>query len=153
MATESDPVIARHIGRQMQTLRVRLGLTQKEAAAKVGLHWNQWAKYEQGKREAPARVLNAIEQHLKHRISLAVDPAPKKAPSHPPEFYKGMLEAGRRLSAAGQQIMEEATDGLTAAATTPSADRLAAAAGAAAMHQASGLSKGQKGPRTRHRAG
>lgn len=140
MATESDPVIAGHIGRQMQALRLRLGLTQKEAAAKVRLHFNQWGKYEQGRREAPPRVLNAIEQHLKHRISLQVDAAPRSAPTHPPEFYKGMLEAGRKLMALGQTISEEAMDGLSVAAmasvpsgTVPSPDRLKAAAGAVAV--------------------
>lgn len=152
MAQETDADLRRRMGQQMQRLRLRENLTQFEAAAKVSMHGNQWAKYERGEKSLPLRYVQAIESTFHMTFDLTA-PKVTKGPSHSPEYYKGMLEAGRRLSAAGQQIMEEATDGLTAAATTPAADRLAAAAGAAAMHQASGLSKGQKGPRTRHRAG
>jgi transcriptional regulator with XRE-family HTH domain len=138
------------MGQQMQRLRLRMNLTQKEAAAKIGMHFNQWAKYERGEKTMPLRWVQAIE----HAYDIAFDiepPAPTtKAPTHPPEYYKGMLEAGRRLSAAGQQIVEEAMDGLTDSVTTPSADRLAAASGAVAVRQAKPV---KTAPRTRHRTG
>ena len=146
MPTPIDTDLARRMGQQMQRLRLRMNLTQKEAAAKIGMHFNQWAKYERGEKTMPLRWVQAIES----AYDLAFDiepPATKHAPVHPPEYYKGMLEAGRKMAAAGQQIVEEAMDGLTAAVATPSADRLAAAAGAVAVRQA------KAAPRPRHRTG
>ena len=130
----------------MQRVRLRENLTQFEAAAKVGMHGNQWAKYERGEKSLPLRYVQALESTFKITFDLAA-PKPTKGPQHPPEYYKGMLEAGRRLSAAGQQIVEEAMDGLTASVVTPSVGRLTAASGAVSARQA------QKAPRVRHRSG
>lgn len=138
------------MGQQMQRVRLRENLTQFEAAAKVGMHGNQWAKYERGEKSLPLRYVQALESTFKIAFDLAA-PKPTKGPTHPPEYYKGMLEAGRRLSAQGQMIVEEAMDGLTAAAmvpATPSAGRLPAATGAVAVRQAQA-----KAPRVRHRSG
>jgi transcriptional regulator with XRE-family HTH domain len=153
MSRESDPATAANIGKQMLAMRVRMHLTQKEAAKRVGLHWNQWAKYERGEREAPLRLLQAIEKHLGTPISIPTpaDIAGRGGPTHPPEYYKGMLEAGRLIQARAQAVIEDAMDGLSAAAVTPSADRLHVAAAAVAVRKAT---KGpQSGPRIGKRTG
>ena len=147
MSQETDADLRRRMGQQMQRLRLRENLTQFEAAATVSMHGNQWAKYERGEKSLPLRYVQAIESTFHMTFDLT-PPKPTKGPTHPPEYYKGMLEAGRRLSAAGQQIVEEAMDGLTASVTTPSADRLAAASGAVAVR-----GKSKTAPRTRHRTG
>lgn len=143
MARKTDPELARQMGRQLNTIRSQFQLTQAEAAKRIGMHVNQWAKYERGEREIPLRWMKAIRDAF-HRDLAMPAAVPVAAHQHPPEYYKGMLEAGRKITAAGQLIMEEAMDGLTAAAVTPSADRLAAAAGAVAVRAAH-----RKGPRVK----
>ena len=152
MSRLSNPAVAAYIGKQMLSIRVRMNLTQKEAAKRVGTHWNQWAKYERGEREAPLRLLQNIEKHLGTPISVptADQLAHPLRPSHPPEYYKGMLEGARLIQARAQAVIEDAMDGLSAAAVTPSADRLHVAAEAVAVRQAS---RGQAGPRIGKRTG
>jgi transcriptional regulator with XRE-family HTH domain len=151
MSRLSNAAVAAHIGKQMLSIRVRMDLTQKEAAKRVGTHWNQWAKYERGEREPPIRLLDAIEKHLGTRIIVPSmsDLTGPRGPVHSPEYYKGMLEAGRLIQARAQAVIEDAMDGLSAAAT-PSTDRLHVAAEAVAVRRAQ---QPQSGPRIGKRTG
>ena len=146
MPTQPDPDLGRRMGLQMQRLRARLGQTQKEAATRVGMHTNQWAKYERGEQVMPLRYVQAIESAFAFSFELDAPKPTKPTVDHPPEYYKGMLDTARQLMALGQHISEEAMDNLSAAATTPSADRLAAVAGAVAVRKAQAQKK-------RHRTG
>lgn len=116
MPTPTELDLARRMGLQMQRLRSRNGHTQKDAATRVGMHVNQWAKYERGEQVMPLRYVQAIESAFAFSFEMDAPTRPKPPENHPPEYYKGMLDTARRLMALGQQISEEAMDGLTAAA-------------------------------------
>ena len=57
---------------QLKSLRERLGLTQKQLAEKLGVHWNSVARMEQGNRpitEATAKHTELLEQYEKLKKS------------------------------------------------------------------------------------
>jgi DNA-binding transcriptional regulator YiaG len=53
-------------GKQLRKVRVRLGLTQKQLAAELGIHWNSLARWERDEvtiTEPMARLIRMVAAH------------------------------------------------------------------------------------------
>ena len=110
----------------LRALRQEHGVTQEEAAKKIGSHYQQWQRYEQGKRQAPITWLRKVEAKFGATLDIRVDPAPAPLPLSP-EQRQGVLIAARKMHALAQDLFE-----LGMAEVTPFPERAAVEA----AHQA-----------------
>lgn len=58
-----DPIDV-HVGSRVRAERLRLGLTQRELATRVGVTYQQVQKYESGRNRAPASMLLKLSEAL-----------------------------------------------------------------------------------------
>lgn len=97
--------LAKAQAKALVALRTEHGLTQTEAAKKIGTHYQQWQRYESGKRQAPITWLRKVEAKFGTTLDIRVDPAPAPLPLSPAE-RQGVLIAARKLHALAQDLFE-----------------------------------------------
>ena len=101
---EGSP-LAKAQAKALVALRQEHGLTQAEAAKRIGAHYQQWQRYEQGKRQAPIAWIRMVEQ--KFRATLDIRAEPQAQPlALSPEQRQGVLIAARKLHALAQDLFE-----------------------------------------------
>lgn len=61
---------------QLQRIRAKLGLTQAEAAAKIGVHGRTWRKWELGERPIPDPVEHLVRMILMLKEKEAANAVP-----------------------------------------------------------------------------
>lgn len=105
MAEFEGTALAKAQARMLVALRQEHGLTQAEAAKRIGAHYQQWQRYEQGKRQAPLSWVRMVEQKFRTTLDIRAEP---QAPATPlsPEQRQGVLLAARKLNALAQELIE-----------------------------------------------
>jgi hypothetical protein len=110
-----DSPLAHAQKRELLRIRAQLGLTQVEAAKRIGDATNQWQRYEWGWRQAPLTWIRKVESKLRVTIDIRVDPADTSGMSA--DQRKGILLAVRKVRALLDDLVEE-TMGATPRAPT-----------------------------------
>jgi hypothetical protein len=100
-----DSPLAHAQKRELLRIRAQLGLTQVEAAKRIGDATNQWQRYEWGWRQAPLTWIRKVESKLRVTIDIRVDPADTSGMSA--DQRKGILLAVRKVRALLDDLVEE----------------------------------------------
>lgn len=107
------------LGNALRLARELAGLTQIEAAAKMGTTATQLSRYESGRRQAPLDFIQKAERVYEQIITPRLSPAVVSreterlsgSPSGPGSHHrKVMLDAAVKLSALAAELIREAND-------------------------------------------
>jgi len=119
--------------RRLRAARERAGLSQREAAERLGVHFGSLNRYEKGRMRVPADLLMRAE-------ALSTDPptASTAPPLHEPSFWHGrMVTVLELIEAAGREVRGLVESGvLVQGAASPTGRPTAAGIAAPEMTEA-----------------
>lgn len=91
----------------LYALRTEHGVTQAEAAKRIRDHYQQWQRYEQGKRQAPTTWVRKVEKVFGVTLDIRAEPKPTPRELSPAE-REGILIAARQMHALAAALFEQA---------------------------------------------